>query len=218
MFIAVISLALPSMYQSLFAASGPIIPQQHINIGLAILLVSLYVLYLIFMIRTHPEEFASVAGGAAQAHDEPWSLGLSIAVVVAASVLAAFLSEILVGAVQGTGEALGLSGPFISLILLASVGGTPQAMSAIGGAQGPPRHHARHHVRELHPGALFVAPVVVFASYFVGPGPFLLSFSPAGIGLLFLAVLMGSIVATHGSANWYKGVQLIAVLMIALLL
>jgi Ca2+:H+ antiporter len=220
MFIAVISLALPSMYQSLFAASGPIIPQQHINIGLAFLLVSLYALYLVFMIRTHPEEFASVAGGAAQAHEKPWSLGLSISVVVAASVLAAFLSEILVGAVQGTGEALGLSSPFIGLILLASVGGTPQAMSAIG--------MARKDRLDITLGitfgsciqvALFVAPVVVFASYFVGPGPFLLSFSPAGIGLLFLAVLMGSIVATHGSANWYKGVQLIAVyLMIALLL
>ena len=64
-----------------------------------------------------------------------------------------------------------------------------------------------------------MAPVLVFASYFVGPHPFQLSFSLGGVGLLFLAVLIGAIVTSGGSGNWYKGVQLIAVyLMIALLL
>ena len=67
--------------------------------------------------------------------------------------------------------------------------------------------------------ALFVAPVLVFASYFVGPEPFQLSFSVGGVGLLFLSVLIGTFVASGGSGNWYKGAQLIAVyLMIALLL
>lgn len=220
MFIAAISLALPSMYQSLFAASAPIISQQSLNIGLAVVLVVLYILYLVYMIRTHPEEFASVGGKAAKSHDERWSLALSIGVVVGASVMAAFLSEILVGAVQGTGEALGLSTPFIGLVLLASVGGAPQAIAAVG--------MARKDRLDITLGitfgsciqiALFVAPTVVFASYFVGPEPFMLSFHAAAVGLLFLAVLIGSIVASHGSANWYKGVQLLAVyLMIALLL
>jgi Ca2+:H+ antiporter len=220
MFIAVISLALPSMYQRMFAAGGPIVSQQSINIGLAVLLVSMYALYLFFMIRTHPEEFASVGRGGKQAHDERWSLASSIAVVVGASVLAAFLSEILVGAVEGTGEALGLSAPFIGTVLLASVGGAPQAMSAVG--------MARKDRLDITLGiafgsciqiALFVAPVVVFASYFVGPEPFLLSFSASAIALLFIAVLIGSIVAARGSGNWYKGVQLIGVyMMIALLL
>ena len=61
--------------------------------------------------------------------------------------------------------------------------------------------------------------MLVFASYFVGPQPFLLSFSLGGVGLLFLTVLIGAFVATGGSGNWYKGTQLIAVyLMVALLL
>jgi Ca2+:H+ antiporter len=216
----VISLALPSMYERLFATGGPIIEQQSINVILAALLLTLYVLYLFYMIRTHPEEFASVGAGDAQAHGEHWSLARSLAVLVGASIMAAFLSEILVGAVEGTGEALGLSAAFIGVVLLASVGGAAEGMSAIS--------MARKDRLDLTMGiafgsciqiALFVAPVLVFASYFVGPEPFLLSFSAAGIGLLFLAVLIGTIVATHGSSNWYKGVQLIAVyLMIALML
>ena len=67
--------------------------------------------------------------------------------------------------------------------------------------------------------ALFVAPVLVFASYFVGPEVFQLSFNGGGVGLMFLAVLIGTLVVSGGSGNWYKGVQLIAVyLMIGLLL
>ena len=134
--------------------------------------------------------------------------------------VAAFLSEVLVGAVEGTGEALGLSTPFLGIVLLASVGGAAEGVSAVS--------MARKGRFDLSLGialgsciliALFVAPVLVFASYFVGPHPFLLSFSLGGVGLLFLAVLIGAIVASGGYGNWYKGVQLIAVyLMIALLL
>src|SRR6185295_13144632 len=150
----------------------------------------------------------------------PWSLPLCIGVLVVASVVAALLSEILVGAVEGTGEALGLSPAFLGIVLLASVGGVAEGMAAVD--------MARKGRFDLSLGialgsciliALFIAPVLVFASYFVGPQSFLLSFNAGGVTLLFLSVLIGSLVASGGSGNWYKGVQLIAVyLMIALLL
>ena len=120
--------------------------------------------------------------------------------LVGSSVLAAVLSEILVGAVEGTGEALGLSTAFLGIVLLASVGGVAEGMSAVT--------MARKGRFDLSLGialgsciliALFVAPVLVFASYFVGPRPSS-SFSTGGVGLLFLAVLIGAFVASSGSA------------------
>jgi len=220
MFIAVISMALPSIYSSTFSPSAATIEEESINLGLAVLLLVLYALYLVFMIRTHPEMFASAAKAGAEEHAKPWSLGLCLGVLVGSSVLAAFLSEILVGAVEGTGEALGLSAPFLGIVLLASVGGVAEGISAVS--------MARKGRFDLSLGialgsciliALFVAPVLVFASYFVGPRYFQLSFSAGGVGLLFLTVFIGALVASGGSGNWYKGVQLIAVyLMIALLL
>jgi len=63
MFIAVISLALPSMYDRLFAGGGQIAEQRSLNLGLAVLLITLYVLYLVFMLKTHPDAFASVTPG-----------------------------------------------------------------------------------------------------------------------------------------------------------
>jgi Ca2+:H+ antiporter len=66
--------------------------------------------------------------------------------------------------------------------------------------------------------ALFVAPVLVLVSYFVAPQPLALSFSRAEIGALFMAVLIGTIVAGDGRSNWYKGVQLITVYAIMALM
>jgi Ca2+:H+ antiporter len=220
MFIAVISLALPSIYEQAFAPGAATIEQSKINIGLAVLLLLLYGSYLLYMIGTHPEEFASIGKHDAEEHETHWSMPLCFGVLIGSSVAAAFLSEVLVGAVEGTGEALGLSTAFLGIVLLASVGGIAEGMSAIT--------MARKGRFDLSLGialgsciliALFVAPVLVFASYFVGPQPFQLSFSIGGVGLLFLSVLIGAFVASGGSGNWYKGVQLIAVyLMIALLL
>lgn len=220
MFIAVISLALPSIYEQAFAQDAATIGQDKINIGIAVLLLLLYGLYLVYMIRTHPEEFASVAK---HEHDEsglPWSLPVCIGVLVGSSVVAAVLSEVLVGSVEATGAALGLSSAFLGIVLLAGVGGAAEGISAIA--------MARKGRADLALGialgsciliALFVAPVLVFASYFIGPRPFHLSFSVGGVSLLFLTVLIGAFVASGGSGSWYKGVQLIAVyLMIALLL
>jgi Ca2+:H+ antiporter len=219
MFIAVISLAFPSIYQEIFASTGPTIEQEKINLGFAVLLLTLYVLYLVFMIRTHPEVFAS-AGGHAEEGEKPWSRALCLTVLIASSVMAAFLSEILVGAVEGTGEALGLSTPFLGIVLLASVGGAAEGASAV--------RMARKGRFDLSLGialgscvliSLFIAPVLVFASYFIGPHPLNLVFSIGGVGLMFLAVLIGSLVASDGMGTWYKGAQLIGVyLMVAMLL
>jgi Ca2+:H+ antiporter len=220
MFIAVMSMALPSIYSRMFAPSGPTVEQEHINIGLAVLLLVLYGLYLIFMIRTHPEVFASAGKAHAEEHGAPWSLSWCLGVLIGSSVLAAVLSEILVGAVEGTGEALGLSAPFLGIVLLASVGGVAEGISAVSmGRKGRFDLSLGIAMGSCILIALFVAPMLVFASYLVGPHPFQLSFSAGGVGLLFLTVLIGAIVASGGSGNWYKGVQLLAVyLMIALLL
>jgi Ca2+:H+ antiporter len=190
-----------------------------LNVGLAVVLLAAYALYLVFMLRTHPDEFAGEAGGD-HAHDGPrWSRARAVGGLVAASLLAAWMSEILVGAAEGTGTALGMSQAFIGIVVLAIVGGAAESGSAIA--------LARANRMDLAVGialgsciqiALFVAPVLVLASYVVAPRPLELSFSRAEIGSLFMAVLIGTVVAGDGRSNWYKGVQLIAVYLIIALM
>jgi Ca2+/H+ antiporter len=59
--------------------------------------------------------------------------------------------------------------------------------------------------------ALFVAPVLVLISYVVAPKPMNLVFGNAGLVIIFLAVLITGMIASHGKSNWFKGVQLLCV-------
>ena len=129
-----------------------------------------------------------------------------------ASVLAAWMSEILVGAAEGTGKALGMSQTFIGIVFLAIVGGAAESGSAIA--------MARKNKVDLSVGialgssiqiALFVAPVLVLASYFIAPQPLRPFVRSRRSRSLFLGVLLGTIVCGDGQSNWYKGVQLITV-------
>jgi len=134
-------------------------------------------------------------------------------------VLAAWMSEILVGAAEDTGKELGMSQVFIGIVFLAIVGGAAESGSAIA--------MARKNKMDLAVGialgsciqiALFVAPALVLASYLIAPQPLDLSFNRAEIGSLFIAVLIGGMVCGDGQSNWYKGIQLVTVYAIIALM
>jgi Ca2+:H+ antiporter len=59
--------------------------------------------------------------------------------------------------------------------------------------------------------ALFVAPVLVLASLFIGPAPMDLSFRLGLVLSVLLAVLITGQIAGDGRSDWLKGVQLLAV-------
>ena len=59
--------------------------------------------------------------------------------------------------------------------------------------------------------ALFVAPVLVLASFFIGPHPMALVFNGFELGAVLLAVLIANYVTQDGESNWFEGVQLLAV-------
>jgi Ca2+:H+ antiporter len=62
--------------------------------------------------------------------------------------------------------------------------------------------------------ALFVAPILVIASRFIGPRRMDLLFSPAEVPAVFVAVLITGQIAGDGESNWLEGVQLLAVYLI----
>jgi Ca2+:H+ antiporter len=220
MLISAVSLGVPSAFNRFFSPEQTLREEKLVNLGTAFVLLAAYVLYLVFLLKTHPDYFQSVT--AAEEHEEhgsQWSVGRAVGSLVVASALAAWMSEILVGAAEGTGEALGMSQVFIGIVFLAIVGGAAESGSAIA--------MARKNKLDLTIGiamgssiqiALFVAPVLVLLSGFIAPAPLELSFSRAEIGTLFLGVLIAAIVAGDGRSNWYKGVQLTLVYaMIAIL-
>jgi Ca2+:H+ antiporter len=219
MLLAAVSLAIPSAFSRFFSSGEPVPEEGLLNLGLAIVLLLAYALYLVFMLRTHPEDFRTVVEASDDEEGPAWSVGRAVGSLVAASVLAAFMSEILVGAAEGTGKALGMSQTFIGLVFVAIVGGAAESGSAV--AMG------LKNKMDLSLGiafgssiqiVLFVAPVLVLASYVLGPKPMMLSFGRAEVGSLFFAALIGTIVSGDGHTNWFKGVQLTALYAIIALM
>jgi Ca2+:H+ antiporter len=211
MLLAVTSMAVPSAFHSF--SGGTAAAARSLNVAVAVVLLALYVLYLIFMLRTHPHLFQGEGGGAPHAEGgERWSAARAVATLLVASAAAAFMSEVLVGAAEGTGEALGMSQAFVGLVFLAIVGGAAESGSAI--AMG------RANRMDLAVGiavgsciqiALFVAPLLVLLSSAIGPRPLELLFPRTLLGALLVAVLVGAVVEADGRSNWFKGVQLVAV-------
>ena len=221
MLLAAISLVVPSTFSRYFAPGETIRQEEFLNLGIAGVLLVAYALYLVFSLKTHPHAFASIEEHGASAHHEgpTWSVPRAVLSLIGASVLAAFMSEILVGAADGTGQALGMSQMFIGIVFLAIVGGAAESGSAIA--------VALKNRMDLSVGialgssiqiALFVAPMLVLASYLIAPQPLELSFNRAEVGSLFLGALIGTIVCGDGQANWFKGIQLVAVYAIIALM
>jgi len=221
MLIAVVSLIVPSAFCK---ALGPAGSEQAISIlslGVSMILLATYVLYLIFTLKTHAKLFAAIeAERPAEHREDVWSVSRALLTLLGASVLAALLSEVLVGSAEGAGHELGMSEAFVGLICVAVVGGAAESLSAISVAS--------KNRMDLSLGislgssiqiALFVAPVLVLSSYFIAPRPFHLIFNEQLLGFLLLSVLLSAIVAGDGRSNWYKGVQLIVLyLLLALTL
>jgi len=217
MMIAVISLTVPSAFHRV-AETLPSGNENKLNIYLSIVLLIGYILYLVFMLKTHKDFFKSQA--AEEEHHNRWSIQRAVISLIVASVLAAFMSEVLVGAAEETGKVLGLSSAFIGLIFLAIVGGAAESISAI--------LMARKNKMDLSLGialgssiqiALFIAPLLVIVSLFVGPGQMNLSFPRGLIVALFASVVIAGMISGDGRSNWYKGVQLLMIyIIIAMLL
>jgi Ca2+:H+ antiporter len=219
MFLAAVSMTVPSAFSRVFGPNEVIRQERLLNVGIAVLLLIAYALYILFSLRTHTAAFASVDSEQHAHHDEHWSVTRAVITLIAASVFAAWMSEILVGAAEETGKALGMSQLFIGIVFVAIVGGAAESGSAIA--------MARKNKMDLSVGiasgsciqiALFVAPILVLASYFVAPQPLELAFGRAEIGSLLIAVIIGALVSGDGESNWYKGVQLITVYAIIALM
>jgi Ca2+:H+ antiporter len=217
MLLAAASLAVPSAFSRYFAPEGTLPQEELLNLGIAGVLILTYGLYLLFSLKTHASEFASVEASKDEPHDdvEHWSILRAGVGLAGASVLAAWMSEILVGVAEGTGKSLGMSQTFIGIVFLAIIGGAAESGSAIALARkGKMDLSVSIAVGSSIQIALFVAPVLVFASYLIAPHPLELAFSRAEVGSLFIGVLIATFVCSDGHANWFRGVQLMTIYVI----
>ena len=211
LFLATVALLVPSAISQADAAGVTF--THKLSLGLAVLLIVAYGLSMLFSLKTHRELFASASHGEGGA--EPWPLGLALATLAGVTVLVALVSEIFVESVQTAAAAFGMTPAFVGFIIVALVGGASAMPTAFAGA--------RKNRLDLTVGialgsavqiALFVAPLLVIASYFVGPTPMDLQFWPGAVVMMFIATLTAALVTASGRSAWFVGVLVLMVYLI----
>ena len=157
---------------------------ESLSLGTAVAMLAIYALGLLFAFRyTSPEP--ELAQEVKPSTHGSWSVRNAVLVLLAATVLIAWLSEILVGAVEYTTEALGISEFFIGIIVVPLVGNVAEHVVAVQAAlKNKMELSMAVSVGSSLQIALFVAPVLVFLSLLMG-NPLTLVFNQFEIVALF---------------------------------
>ncbi len=209
--LATVGMIIPALFHHL--APSDVNQVHKVSLAVSGLLVVTYILSLVFSLITHRDTVNPVheepeAEGSAQ---DRWGLRHSISALIGSTVFIAWMSEILVGAVEATSESLGLNAVFMGVIVVAIVGNAAEHSTAV--------LMAMKNQMDLAVGialgsalqvALFVAPVLVFASYLRGT-PMDLVFSTMEVVAVILAVLVARMVAEDGESTWLEGAMLLMV-------
>jgi Ca2+:H+ antiporter len=185
-------------------------------VSISVLLLIVYGLFLVFSLGTHRALFAGSAEVTAQGgHATPWPVRKALAVLAVSTFFIAWMSEILVGAVEPAAHGLGLSNVFVGVFIVAILGNAAEHATAITAAMKNRMDLSLSiAIGSSVQVALFVAPLLVLVSLFVGPAPLDLAFSGGLVLSMLLAVLITSQVAGDGRSDWLKGVQLLAVYLV----
>lgn len=190
--------------------------EQRLSLAIALILVATYAAMLVFSLVTHKQLFVGgeadigAKPDAADDHADPWPAGKAVGVLLGATIAVAWVSEFLVGAVEAAQHSLGVTETFVGVIIVAIVGNAAEHSTAIT--------MAMKNKMDLALGiavgsslqiALFVAPVLVFASYLF-PHRLNLEFTLPEIAAVVLAAFVTDQIAGDGESNWLEGVQLLA--------
>jgi Ca2+:H+ antiporter len=187
-------------------------PTRSLSLSLAVLLILGYGLGLLFSLKTHREVFAGAEHDETKGKAPSWPLGLALGTLAVVTVLIALVSEIFVESVQGAADSLGMSPAFVGFIVVALVGGAAEMAVAFSAARKDRLDlSVSIALGSASQIALFVAPVLVFLSYFVGPAPMDLQFWPGAVVTVFVATLVAAFVTSAGRSAWFIGALLILV-------
>jgi Ca2+:H+ antiporter len=216
--LSAIGLVIPAIFHAL-AGDGHAGIERNLSLDISIVLMLTYVLSLVFSLRTHSHLYL----GASHAESQPdparverekdgreviralgW-LALSAAAV-------GFMSEMMVGSLEQAAHELGMTEVFVGVILVALVGNAAEhSTSVLMALKNKMDLSVNIALGSSIQIALFVAPLLVFVSYFVGPAPMDLRFTGLEVVAVVMSVGIMALVCQDGESHWMEGVQLLAV-------
>lgn len=206
--LAVIALGIPSLFSHAIETRSHA-AVEYLSLGVAGTMLIVYVLSQVFVFRN-----GEPAPPPPSRTTHAWPLWKTLGGLALATAVIAWLSEVLVGAVEPLLESLGWTEFFIGIVVIPLVGNAAEHLVAV--------QVAAKNEMDLSLGisvgsglqvALFVAPALVFLSLAMG-NPLTLVFNPFELTAVGAACFIAALVALDGESNWMEGVQLLVVYII----
>ena len=196
---------------------------ERLSLGVAVVLIAVYIANLVYSLVTHrdtfadcseiePDETRPAARKSGKASHAMWPMWKILAVLVGATLLTAIEAELVSDALEETSVRLGVTTFFLGITVLAIVGNAAEYVSAV--------YFARKNRMDLVMGitvgstiqiALFVAPVLVLVSFFMGKPMNLVFSNPLELIAVAGVAFVVNAIAQDGETTWFEGVLLLAV-------
>ncbi len=184
---------------------------QTLSGAVAIVLIVVYLLTLLFSMKTHSFLYdVGVADLEAEESEEKPNLVLWVIVLLVSTIVVAVESELLVDSLEGATSYLGLTALFTGVILVPIIGNAAEHATAVTVAMKNKMDlSVSVAVGSSLQIALFVAPVLVLAGLIFGQ-PMDLNFNPFELVAVVVAVLIANSVSSDGRSDWLEGSLLLA--------
>ena len=217
--LALAALIAPALFQLIHGGGLPAVGEDRVDFGsdleklsagVAVVLLVSYAAGLWFSLRTHRSVF-NPYGDEAEEEAHHWPVRRAALYLALSAVAVGVMSEILVGSISDAADSIGLSQFFVGVFVVAIVGNAAEHWVAVLVAAKDKMDLAVNiALGSSAQIALFVAPLLVLVSFFVGPDPMALVFNGYELGALLFAVLIANLVTQEGESNWFEGVQLLS--------
>jgi Ca2+:H+ antiporter len=183
-------------------------PDRHslavLSLPVSIVLLLVYAVVTWLALRRHRQLHISAEPSALEA----WSFRLSLAVLGAATVVTAFVAEILVHSLQEFGEQVGLSDFFLAAVVVAIVGNAAEHGGAVVVAyRGQIKLAAEIALASSAQVAVFLIPAVALLAWAIDP--LALSFRPVELLALGGSAVFAAVLLWDGRSSRARGLALI---------
>ena len=190
--------------------------ESTLSVIVSVVLLVLFVLILPASLRKQSGDEAADHADEHMEQEAPrWPVWLAITLLAVAAVLAAFVSDWFVAALEPAMDSFGISEAFAGLVIVAIAGNAIENVVGIQlAAAGRSQYAFSVVVNSPLQIALVLAPLLVILSQVFGFAALTLVFSPMLIISLVIAVVITAFITFDGESDWIEGAALIALYVV----
>jgi len=205
--LAVIVLIIPTVFNFTVAGTAGDDGVEKLSHAAALILLSMYGLFLLFQLKTHSHLFATESVH----HEEPqMDQKDAVILLILATVLVSWMAEVLVHSVESAADKYNLPYIFIGVILLPLFGNAAEHFTAVSvAAKNKMDLSFAISIGSSTQIAVFVAPMMVMVAWLLEV-PLTFEFGVLETIAVFLAVSIANLIASDGKSNWLEGLMLLS--------